>query len=351
MTATLTIPGRTIGTGHPVYVVAEMSGNHHQSFDRAVQIVRAAKEAGADAIKLQTYTADTLTIQSDKEYFRIGKGTIWEGKTLYDLYGEAYTPWEWQPKLRDVANDLGLDCFSSPFDASAVEFLEEMGASLYKIASFEIVDLPLLRCVGEKRKPVIVSTGMATLPEIEDAVRTLREAGAAGVALLKCTSAYPAPPEEMNLQTIPHLSHKFDCPAGLSDHTLGTTVPVAAVALGASIVEKHLTLSRETPGPDSAFSLEPEEFSEMVNAIRTVEKALGEERYQPTEREKASVVFRRSLFVVKDIKGGEILNKENVRSIRPGYGLPPKHLDEVLGRRAAKDLEAGTPLGWDGIAP
>ncbi|MCZ6603190.1 MAG: pseudaminic acid synthase, partial [Planctomycetota bacterium] len=286
---TIVINDRTIGPGQPSYLVAEMSANHNQDFDEAVRIVRAAKEAGADAVKLQTYTPDTLTIPCDNEYFRIGKGTIWEGKNLYQLYGEAYTPWEWQPKLKELADELGLDLFSSPFDHTAVDFLEKMDVTAYKVASFEIVDIPLLRKIASTGKPVIMSTGMATLAEIEEAVRTLRDAGAPGMALLKCTSAYPAPPEEMHLKTIPHLSETFDCPAGLSDHTLGTTVPIAAVALGACIVEKHFTLSREIPGPDSAFSLEPEEFRAMVDAIRTVEKALGEVRYQPTEREKASV--------------------------------------------------------------
>lgn len=328
-------------------IIAEMSANHGQDYERAVDIVHAAKEAGADAIKLQTYTPDTITIDSDRPEFQIGTGTIWQGRKLYDLYAEAYTPWEWQPKLKEVAESIGLDLFSTPFDPTAVDFLEEMGVPCHKVASFEVVDLPLLRKIGATGKPVIMSTGMATLGEIDEAVRTLREAGCTQLALLKCTSAYPAPPEEMNLRTIPHLAEAFNVPAGLSDHTLGIAVPVAAVALGACIVEKHFTLSRDVPGPDSAFSLEPAEFRTMVDAIREAEKALGTVSYDLTEKQKASRVFRRSLYAVRDIAAGETLTKENVRSIRPGYGLAPKHYDEVLGRKAVRDLAKGTPLSWD----
>jgi len=346
MNTTININNRLVGPEQWVYVVAEMSANHNQDFDQAVRILHAAREAGADAIKLQTYTPDTLTIDCDNEYFRIGKGTLWEGCTLYDLYGEAYTPWEWQPKLKAIANELGLDLFSTPFDATAVDFLEEMGVPAYKIASFEIADLPLIRQVAQTGKPIIMSTGMAALSEIEEAVHTACEAGAAQIALLKCTSAYPAPPEEMNLRTIPHLAEAFGAPVGLSDHTLGIAVPVAAVALGACIIEKHFTLSRDVPGPDSAFSLEPREFKAMVEAIHVVEKALGEVHYDVTERETASRVFRRSLFVVKDMKAGEVFTEENVRSIRPGYGLHTRYLNMVLGRRAARDIECGTPLSW-----
>jgi pseudaminic acid synthase len=338
---------RPIGPGRPVYIVAEMSANHNQSFDRAVEIIQAAQAAGADAVKVQTYTPDTLTIQCDNEYFRIGQGTIWEGQTLYDLYGEAYTPWDWQPRLSKAANELGLDLFSTPFDPTAVEFLEQMGAPAYKVASFEIVDLFLVRRIAQTGKPIIMSTGMATLSEIDEAVRTAREAGATQIALLKCTSAYPALPEEMNLRIIPHLAEAFDVPVGLSDHTLGIAVPVAAVALGACIVEKHFTLSRDIPGPDSSFSLEPHEFKAMVEAIRVTEEALGQVRYQITEREAASRVFRRSLFVVREVKAGELFTTENVRSIRPGHGLHTRYLDNVLGRRAAHDIQRGTPLSWD----
>jgi pseudaminic acid synthase len=342
------INARSIGPGYPVCIVAEMSANHNQEFEQAVEIIEAAKEAGADAVKLQTYTPDTLTIDCSNKYFCIGKGTIWECRNLYDLYSEACMPWEWQPRLKAIANEIGLDLFSTAYDHTAVDFLETMGVPAYKIASFEIVDLLLLRRVAQTGKPIIMSTGMATLAEVNEAVRTLREAGANQLALLKCTSAYPALPEEMNLLTIPHLAEAFDVPVGLSDHTLGIAVPVAAVALGACIIEKHFTLSRDIPGPDSAFSLEPPEFKEMVEAIRTAEKALGEVRYRVGEREaKSRRVFRRSLFVVKDVKEGEMFTEENVRSIRPGYGLHTRHLDEVMGRRAVKDIARGTPLTWN----
>jgi N-acetylneuraminate synthase len=350
MASDVRIAGRPIGAGHPVYVVAELSANHGQRQDGAVALIRAAKEAGADAVKIQTYTPDTITLRSDREPFRIGGGTLWDGRTLHELYGEAYTPWEWQPKLKAIANELGLDLFSSPFDPTSVDFLEGMGVPAYKVASFELVDIPLVERVARTGKPLIMSTGMATLAEIEEAVSAARRAGAKEIALLKCTSAYPAPPADMNLRTIPHLAEAFGVPVGLSDHTLGIAVPAAAVALGASIVEKHLTLSRATPGPDSAFSLEPAEFKAMVEAIRTVERGLGRVHYGVTAREAASRVFRRSLFVVKDVAAGEVLTEENVRSIRPGHGLPPKHLPEVLGRRAARRLEKGTPLTWEVIA-
>jgi N-acetylneuraminate synthase len=340
------INSRKIGTDHPVYIVAEISANHNQKFDQAVELIKAAKEAGADAIKFQTYTPDTMTIKSDRPEFRIGGGTLWDGKTLYDLYAEAYTPWEWQPKLKEVAANLGLDFFSTAFDPTAVDFLEEIGVLVHKIASFEIVDIPLIEKMARTGKPLIISTGMATLGEIKEAVQAARNAGATQIALLKCTSAYPSPPEEMNLRTIPHLAESFSVPVGLSDHTLGIAVPVAAVALGACIVEKHFTLSRDIPGPDSAFSLEPHEFKAMVEAIRTAEKALGKVHYGVSEREAESRVFRRSLFVVKDMKAGEVFTEENVRSIRPGHGLHPRYLKEVLGRRATQDISAGTPLTW-----
>ena len=342
----IAINDRKIGRGHPVYIIAEMSANHNQDFKRAVKIIEAAKEAGADAVKLQTYTPDTITINCDNEYFRI-KGTIWEGKTLYELYAEAYTPWEWQPKLKQVADEHELHLFSSPFDHSAVDFLESMNVPAYKVASFELVDLPLLRKIAGTGKPIIMSTGMASLAEIDEAVQTVRDAGTTQVALLKCTSAYPALPEEANLRTIPHLAKYFDVPVGLSDHTLGSTVAIASVALGICIIEKHLTLSRKDAGPDNSFSMEPKEFKAMVEAIRNVEKALGEVSYEITEKQKASRVFRRSLFVVKDIKNGEKFTEDNVRSIRPGYGLPPKYFDEVVRKKAKKDIVIGTPLSWD----
>lgn len=344
------IAGRKIGPGEPVYVIAELSANHGQNFADAVEITRAAHSAGADAVKLQTYTADTLTIRSDTEYFRIGKGTIWEGRTLYDLYQEAFTPWDWQPKLRELANGLGLQLFSSTFDPTSVDFLERMGVPAYKIASFELVDLPLIRRVAATGKPMILSTGMGSLSEIEEAVNVARSGGSAGLALLKCTSAYPAPPQEMYLRTIPHLAEAFGVPVGLSDHTLGTSVPVAAVSLGASIVEKHLTLSRDRPGPDSAFSLEPDEFKAMVEAIRTAERALGRVHYGVSATETSSRNFRRSLFVTEDVSFGSQLTRHNVRSIRPAAGISPKYYDAVLGRRVVRDVQRGTPLTWDLLA-
>ncbi|MCB2182810.1 MAG: pseudaminic acid synthase [Desulfobulbaceae bacterium] len=336
---------RTICSGEPVYIIAEMSANHNQDLGQAIRIMEAAKEAGADAVKLQTYTPDSLTIDCDNDYFRI-KGTIWEGKNLYQLYGEAATPWDWHPKLKECAQALGLDLFSSPFDAKAVDFLEEQGVPLYKVASFELVDKPLLQKIASTGKPVIMSTGMASLAEIDEAVKTLRENGTTEIALLKCTSAYPAPLEEMNLRTISHLAQTFAVATGLSDHSMGLAVPVAAVALGASIIEKHLTLSRSVPGPDSAFSLETHEFKEMVTAVRQTEKALGTVRYEPTTKEKESRLFRRSLFVVKNMVAGEKFTSQNVRVIRPGHGLSPKFLDVVLGRRAEKNISRGTPLAW-----
>jgi N-acetylneuraminate synthase len=338
------ISGKSIQPGSPCYIIAEMSANHGQSFEAALELVRAAKQAGADAIKLQTYTPDTITIDSRRPEFLIGKGTLWEGRNLYELYGEAYTPWEWQPKLKEEAEKLGMDCFSTPFDDTAVDFLEGMNVPAHKIASFELVDTELLKKVAATGKPVIMSTGMATLAEIDEAVRTLREAGCTQLALLKCTSAYPSLPEDMNLRTIPHLAEAFHVPAGLSDHTLGIAVPVAAVALGACIIEKHLTLRRSDGGPDAAFSLEPAEFRAMVDAVRVAEKALGKVNYEMSEKEQASRVFRRSIFVVKDMKAGEEFTRENVRSIRPGHGLPVKELDRILGRKAAVPIERGTPI-------
>jgi len=340
------INARLIGPGEPVYIVAEMSANHNHDFDRAVKIIEEAKETGADAVKLQTYTPDTMTIDCDNDYFRI-KGTIWGGRTLYDLYRDAYMPWEWQPKLKKVAETMDMDLFSTPFDSTAVDFLEKMNVPAYKVASFEIVDIPLIEKMARTGKPLIISTGMATLAEIEEAVRAARNSGAAEIALLKCTSAYPAPPEEMNLSTIPHLAEAFDVPVGLSDHTLGIAVPVAAIALGAFIIEKHFTLSRDIPGPDSAFSLEPHEFKAMVEAVRTTEKALGIVHYGAGDQEAPSRNFRRSLFVVRDMKAGDIFTPENVRSIRPGHGLHTRHLKDVIGRHCSRDIERGTPLAWD----
>jgi N-acetylneuraminate synthase len=333
-----------------VYIVAELSANHGQDFDQAVRIIRAAHAAGADAVKLQTYTPDTITLRSDRPEFRIGGGTLWDGRTLHDLYGEAYTPWDWQPKLKAVAEDLGLHLFSSAFDPTAVEFLEQMGVPAHKVASCELVDLSLIETMARTGKPLILSTGMATPDEIGEALSAARAAGATQLALLKCTSAYPAPPEEMNLRTIPDMQARFGVPVGLSDHTLGITVPVAAVALGACIIEKHLTLDRRAPGPDSAFSLEPHEFQALVEAVRTASAALGAVSYEPTEKEARSRTFRRSLFAVRGIKKGEPFSGDSVRSIRPGHGLPPKHLPEILGCVASADIPAGTPLDWGLVA-
>jgi pseudaminic acid synthase len=324
-----------------------MSANHNQSFDVAIKTIEAIKKAGADAVKLQTYTPDTITIDCDNEYFQIKQGTIWDGQTLYDLYRKAYMPWEWQPRLKEIAEGIGLICFSTPFDETSVDFLESMNVPAYKIASSEVVDIPLIQKIAVTGKPIIMSIGMASPAEIDEAISTIRKTGDSKVALLKCTCAYPALSEEMNLKTIPHLAEKYAVPVGISDHTMGTTVPVVAVALGACIVEKHFTLSRNVSGPDSEFSLEPEEFKEMVKAIRIAEKALGEISYQPTQREKISKLYRKSLFITKNIKEGELLTKENVKSIRPGYGLHPRFLQEVLGRRAVKNINRGTPIDWD----
>lgn len=346
MEKSFSINDRTIGKRGKTYIIAEMSANHNQNYDKAIQIIEAAKKAGADAVKIQTYTADTITTESDQKYFRIN-GTVWDGKTLYELYKEAYTPWDWQPGLKEKANGLGMDLFSSPFDLTSVDFLERMSVPVYKIASFEVVDIPLIKRIAQTGKPIIMSTGMATLSEIEEAVTAIHGEGNQNIALLKCTSAYPAPPEESNLRTIPHLAQTFDVPVGISDHTLGSAVSIAAVTLGACIVEKHFTLSRADEGPDSSFSMEPDEFRQMVKDIRNVEKALGRVSYELTPKQRESSVYRRSLFVVQDIKAGDKLSCENVRSIRPGHGLHTRHLETVLDRIAKVDLLKGTPLTWD----
>jgi pseudaminic acid synthase len=343
----LTIGDRLIGVGKPVYVVAELSANHNQDFDQAIRLIEAAKECGADAVKVQTYTPDTITIRSDREFFQIRGGTLWDGRTLYELYGEACTPWDWQPKLKQVADDLKLDFFSSAFDSTAVDFLEGMGVPAYKLASCELIDIPLLQRISRTGKPLIISTGMATIEEIKEAVATSRKEGAGQIALLRCTSAYPALPSEMNLRTIPELMRRFGVPVGLSDHTMDIAVPVAAVALGACIIEKHFTLSRSLKGPDSAFSLEPAEFKSMVEAVRVAEKSLGEIHFGLTDSERSSRVFRRSLFVVQNVRRGELFSAENVRSIRPGHGLHTRHLPQIVGKRASCDIEKGTPLNWD----
>jgi pseudaminic acid synthase len=347
VSASLRIGTKEIGEGQPVYVVAELSANHNQEFEKAVRLVHEAKAAGADAVKLQTYTADTITMQSEGEQFRIGGGTLWDGRTLHDLYGEASMPWEWQPKLKQVANDLGMDLFSTPFDESAVDFLEKMNVPAHKLASFELVDIGLIQKMARTGKPLIISTGMATVEEIEEAVQAARQAGATQIALLKCTSAYPAQPDEANLRTIPELAKRFGVPAGLSDHTMGIAVAVAAVTLGACIIEKHITLSRSLKGPDSEFSMEPREFKAMVESIRTTERALGTVHFGVSPQEANSRAFRRSLYVVLDLRRGEEFTSQNVRSIRPAHGLHTRHLPQVLGKRASRDIVRGTPLGWD----
>jgi len=329
MNTYLEINGRRIGPGYSTYVVAEMSANHNRSFDDAVKIIKAAKAAGADAIKIQTYTPDTMTIDCQNPYFRIGKGSAWEGRNLYNL------------------DKISIDLFSTPFDSTAVDFLEKMEVPAHKIASFEIVDQALIKRIAQTGKPIIMSTGMATLAEIDEAVNVIRETGNDLIALLKCTSAYPAPPEEMNLLTIPHLSQTYGVPAGLSDHTLEIAVPVTAVALGACIIEKHVTLTRSEEGPDSAFSLEPHEFKSMVAAVRTAEKAMGKVSYEITEKEKSNRLFRRSLFAVEDIKAGRKFTEKNVRSIRPGYGLHTRYLTVLLGKKAKRSIDRGTPISWD----
>jgi len=347
MNASLRIDDIQIGEKLPVFIVAELSANHLQKFDNAVKIIKAAKEAGADAIKLQTYTPDTITIDCNNEYFQIKQGTLWDGQSLYELYKKAYTPWEWQPKLKEITESEGLIFFSSVFDRTAVDFLEKINVSAYKIASFEITDIPLIEYVASKAKPVIISTGIATFSDIEEAVNACKRMGNKQIALLKCTSAYPAPLEEINLKIIPNLANTFKAVVGLSDHTLGISVPIASVALGACIIEKHLTLDRALGGPDAAFSLEPEEFKAMVKSIREVEKALGEVSYDLTEKMKRSREFSRSLFVVKDMKAGEIFTEENIRSIRPGYGLHPKYLKGILCKKAIKNIKKGIPLRWE----
>lgn len=341
----LVISGRKIGPGEPPFVIAEMSCNHHGRYEEAEKIVRAAKDAGADAIKLQTYTPDTMTLDAPQPWFRI-KGTIWDGRGLHELYREAMTPWEWHAPLKKLADSLGLIIFSSPFDASAVDFLEKLGMPAYKVASFENGDIPLIKRVAATGKPVIVSTGTATTEEVDEAVKTLR-AAKASFALLKCVSAYPAPPEEMNLRAIAALAERHGVPVGLSDHTLGSSVATAAVALGACVIEKHITLSRAAGGPDAPFSMEPAEFKSMIADLRVAQTALGDGKLGPAPSEKPSRAFRRSLFVVKDVKKGEALTPENVRAIRPGNGLPPKEYDAVLGLRVKTDVARGTPLSWD----
>lgn len=340
------IENKKIGGDNPTFIIAEMSANHKQDFNKAIEIIKRAKEVGADAIKFQTYTPDTITLDCDNEYFQIKQGTIWDGTTLHKLYQEAYTPWEWQPKLKEIAEKEGLICFSSPFDKTAVDFLENMNVPAYKIASFEITDIPFIEYIASKGKPVIISTGIATLSDIEEALNACRRMGNSQVILLKCTSAYPSPIEDVNLKTIPNMSETFNTIVGLSDHTLGTHVSVASVALGAKVIEKHFTISRSEGGPDAAFSMEPDEFKDMVKGIRAVEKALGTVTYDLTDKQKKSREHSRSLFVVKNIKKGEVFTEDNVKSIRPAFGIKTNYMKDVVGKKAIDNIKKGTPLNW-----
>jgi pseudaminic acid synthase len=348
MTKEIKIADRAIGSNQPPFIIAEMSGNHNQSLDRALEIIEVAAKSGAHALKIQTYTPDTMTLDLDEREFHISDPeSLWTGNSLYKLYGEAYTPWEWHKPIFDRARELGIIAFSTPFDDTAVDFLESLDVPCYKIASFENTDLPLIRRVAATGKPLIISTGMASIAELDDTVRAAREAGCKDLILLKCTSTYPATAENTNILTIPHLRELFDCEVGLSDHTMGVGVSVASVALGATLVEKHFTLNRADGGVDSSFSMEPAEMAQLVIETERAWQALGQVSYGATEAEKKSLVFRRSLYVVKDLKAGEALTSNNVRAIRPGLGLPTKYLDMVLGKSVSLDVKRGTALGWE----
>lgn len=338
-----------IGDKHPVFIVAELSANHLKDFNLAVKTIKAMKKSGADAVKLQTYTPDTITINCNNKYFWIKNSSLWKGKTLYQLYDEAYTPWEWQPKLKKIAEDSGLVCFSTPFDRTAVDFLETMDVSLYKVASFEITDVPLIEYIAKKKKPVIISTGMATFADIKEALNACRRMNNQKVILLKCTSEYPTNFEEVNLRTIPDLAKKFKAVIGISDHTLGISVPIASIALGAKVIEKHFILDKNLGGPDASFSLEPDEFKRMVDSIRETEKALGGVDYKIPNSVKKNRIFLRSLFAVEDIGKDEKITKENVKSIRPGYGLHPKYLGKIIGKKAKRIIKRGTPVRMEYI--
>lgn len=343
------IGDKLIGDGQPCFVIAEMSGNHNLDYERAVEIVKAAKYAGADAIKLQTYTADTITLNSNKKCFMTSDDSLWAGQSLHQLYEKAYTPWEWQPKLKELADELGIILFSSPFDETAVDFLEKMKVPAYKIASFEINDIGLLKKVAGTGKPIIISTGIADMGDIELAIQTCKNEGNEQIILLKCTSEYPSPYSEMNLKVIPNMKQTFSCVTGLSDHSLGDEISLAAVALGANVIEKHFTLSRADGGVDSAFSMEIEEMKSMVERIRHIEQAMGTVSYSLDEKKKKAKEGSRSLFVSADIKKGEVFTRENVKSVRPGIGLHTKFLDEIIGKKATKDLEYATPLNYGDI--
>lgn len=341
------IAGRLIGRDQPPLVIAEMSGNHNQSLERALQIVEAAAKSGAHALKIQTYTPDTMTLDLDEREFHISEpNSLWVGTSLYKLYGEACTPWEWHKPIFDRARELGIIAFSTPFDDTAVDFLEDLNVPCYKIASFENTDLPLISRVAATGKPLIISTGMATVAELDETVRAAREAGCTDLILLKCTSTYPATPENTNILTIPHLRELFGCEVGLSDHTMGVGVSVASVALGATVIEKHFTLNRADGGVDSSFSMEPAEMAQLVVETGCAWQSLGRISYGPTEAEKKSMQFRRSLYAVRDIKAGDILTRENVRAIRPGLGLPTKYIEQVVGRTVKRDVRRGTPIEW-----
>lgn len=343
----IVIGNKIIGTGSP-FIIAEMSGNHNHSLERALQIVDAAAKAGAHALKIQTYTADTMTIDLDeREFFIADPRSLWKGKSLYKLYQEAYTPWEWHKAIFDRCSEQGLIGFSTPFDETAVDFLERLGVLCYKIASFENTDLRLIRRVAATGKPMIISTGMASIEELAETVRAAKEGGCKEMILLKCTSSYPASPENSNISTIPHMRSLFECQIGLSDHTMGIGVAVAGVALGATVIEKHFTLSRADGGVDSAFSLEPDELRSLVTECGRAAQSLGKIQYGPTDAERASLQYRRSLYIVQAMKAGDRLNKDNLRAIRPGFGLPPKYYDILLGRRIRKDVKKGTPVDWD----
>lgn len=342
------IGNRMVGPGHPPLIIAEMSGNHNQSLERALEIVEAAAQAGAHALKIQTYTADTMTIESDQaDFFINDSDSLWKGQSLYTLYQQAYTPWEWHKAIFDRCEELGMIGFSTPFDETAVDFLESLDVSCYKIASFENTDLPLLRKVASTGKPIIASTGMASVSELEELVKTVREAGCNDLVLLKCTSSYPASPENSNIRTIPHMQQLFDVQVGLSDHTLGVGVAVASVSLGATVIEKHFTLCRADGGVDAVFSLEPEEMRLLVQETDHAWQGLGTVSYGPSEGEKASIKFRRSLYVVQDMKAGEPFTEDNLRVIRPGFGLSPKYLDMLIGKRVKRDIPKGTAVTWD----
>jgi pseudaminic acid synthase len=346
-TEAVSIGAHPIGAAHPVYIVAEVSANHGGSLDRALELVASAAACGADAVKLQTYRPESLTIDSDAPPFRIAEGTLWSGRRLYELYEEAQTPWEWHEAIFAAAREVGIDCFSTPFDLPAIEFLERFDPPAYKVASFELIDLALVEAVARRGRTVILSTGMATVDEIDDAVRVAVDAGARGVVLLRCNSAYPAEPGEMDLRTIPDMAARWDVPIGLSDHTRSTSAALAAVSLGAVMLEKHVTMARSDGGPDAPFSLEPAELRALVDAVRETERALGRVRYGPSESETPSLAFRRSLFAVRDIPAGEVLTADSVRSIRPAGGLAPKELGSVLGRRVGRAIARGTPITWD----